>query len=160
MTRDDFAAFKAGMERSGLAFGKALPGDLVSTYYRDLDAYPLPAVLAALDKARQTGKFFPRVATIRELCQSDSAVAVATDIPSWVNHDEGKYWCASCDDTGFVRRLECLGNGGCRLSGCGQTGHRNEPHPYTRMCSCRGTNPILRRQRELVAQRTARTEAA
>lgn len=160
MTRDDFAAFKAALERTAAAYGKALPTDLVSTYYGDLEGFPLAAVLAALDKARHVGKFFPRVATLRELCATDSAVAVATDIPAWVNHDEGAYWCKDCDDTGFVRRLTCAGDGACHIAGCGRQGHVNEPHDYTRMCRCRGENPVLRRQRELMAARTAKTEAA
>ena len=159
MTRDDFAAFKAAIERTGTAFSKALPSDLVSTYYRDLDAYPLPAVLAALDKARQSGKFFPRVATLRELCQSDSAVTVGTDVPGWVNHDEGIYFCSGCADTGFVRGLTCQGDGTCHIGGCGREGHATDVHGYTRRCDCRPTNPVLRRQRELLAQRIAKVEA-
>lgn len=160
MTTDDFAAFRVALERTAASYGKAVTSDLTSTYFNDLDRFPLPAVVAAIDKARQTGKFFPRVATLRELCATDSAIVVGTDVPSWVNHDEGAYFCSTCDDTGFVRRLTCDGAGQCRIAGCGRHGHPNEPHGYTRKCSCRGTNPVLMRQRELVAQRQARTEAA
>ena len=158
MTRDDFAAFRMALERTGAAYSKAVPNDLAQTYFADLEAYPLQAALAAIDKARQGGKFFPRVATLRELCQSDSAVVVATEVPSWINHDEGVYFCKDCDDTGLTRRLSCEGDGGCRIAGCGRPGHMNQPHGYTRACACRATNPVLRRQRELVAQRQPRTD--
>lgn len=160
MTDADFQSFREGMERTAAAYSKPLASDLCATYFGDLDAFPLPAVLAALDKARRTGKFFPRVATLRELCATDSAVVVGTDIPSWVNHDEGAYWCKDCDDTGYVRRLECPGDGSCHIGGCGKAGHTVYAHGYTRACRCRASNPILRRQRELVAQRTAKTEAS
>ena len=160
MTRDDFPAFRTGMDQTGLAYGKALPVDLVQTYFADLEAYPLGAVLAAIDKARRTGKFFPRVATLRELCATDSAVRVETSVPSWVNHDTGAYFCATCDDTGYVRRLECGGDGACHIGGCGKAGHTVYAHSYTYACGCRGTNPILLRQRELIAQRTAKVEGA
>lgn len=160
MTRDDFAPFRTALERTGAAYGKPVPADLSGMYFDDLARFPLAAALAAIDKARQTSKFFPRVATLRELCATDSAVAVATDVPGWVNHDAGQFFCTSCDDTGFVRRLACAGDGKCRIAGCGREGHANAPHDYTRLCPCRGTNPILLRQRELIAQRTTRTEAA
>lgn len=159
MTDTDFQTFRTSLERTAAAYGKALDSGLAATYFGDLDAYPLPAVLAALDKARQSGKFFPRVATLRELCQSDSAVTVATMVPPWVNHNEGAYFCDRCDDTGFVRRLECLGNGGCHIANCGREGYPANPHTYTRACGCRATNPVLRRQRELLAQRIAKVDA-
>jgi hypothetical protein len=159
MTRDDFPAFRTGMDQTGLAYGKALPVDLVQTYFNDLEAYSLGAVLAAIDKARRTGKFFPRVATLRELCATDSQLLTVTDIPPWVNHDEGVYFCSTCDDTGFVRGLECRGDGLCRIGNCGKPAYPNQPHDFTRCCSCRPTNPFLRRLRELQTQRMARTEA-
>ena len=152
MTRDDVATFRDHLERTALAYGKALPTDMVSLYFDDLAAYPLTAVVAAIDKARQSGKFFPRVATLRELCETDSAVAVATDVPGWVNHDTGMYFCSGCSDTGFVRGLECQGDGACKIGGCGREAHINEPHAYTRKCACRATNPVLVRQRELMRQ--------
>lgn len=158
MTEADLSPFRASLERTAATYGKALPAEMSSTYFSDLKMFPLAAVLAAIDKARQTGKFFPRVATLRELCATDSSVAIPTDIPSWVNHDEAKYYCQNCDDTGYVRRLECGGTGDCHIKGCGLEGRLNEPHPYTRACRCRSENPILRRQRELAAARTARTE--
>ena len=159
MTTNDLAAFRSALERTAAAYSKALPSDLTSTYFDDLEAYPLAAVLAALDKARQSGKFFPRVATLRELCASDSRVMVPTDIPPWVNHSEGIYFCSACNDTGFLRGLECAGTGTCHIGHCGVPGYANHPHGYTRFCSCRSTNPILRRQRELLTQRTARLDA-
>ena len=159
MSRDDFAPFRLALERTAAAYGKPLATDLTSTYFDDLEAYPLPAVLAALDKARHTGKFFPRVATLRELCATHPAVLVVTDVPPWVNHDTGTYFCSNCADTGFLRGLACDGDGRCHLGGCGREGHVNEPHGYTRACSCRPTNPLLRRQREILTQRLARVDA-
>ena len=159
MTDNDFAAFRLSLERTSEAFGKPLGGNLAALYFGDLKAYPLPAVQSALDKARQSSRYFPRISFLRELCQSDSAVRVNTDVPSWVNHNEGVYFCEACDDTGYVRRLECAGDGRCQVGHCGREGYPANPHDYTRACDCRGANPVLRRQREMVAERTAHQEA-
>ena len=158
MMASDFQAFRAALERTAAAYGKALPADVTGTYFDDLLTYPLAAVLGALDKARQSGKFFPRVSTLRELCTSDASVSIQTDVPMWVNHDEERYWCSVCADTGFTRGLTCAGDGACKLGHCGREGHNQEPHAFTRRCTCRAHNPVLRRQREIVAARTARTE--
>lgn len=155
MTAADFRDFRAAIERTAAAFGKALPETLTGTYFDDLGAYPLTAVLAALDKARREMRFFPRVSSLRELCETDSAVVVPTAVPEWIDHDHGRYWCEGCQDTGYARGLECPGDGTCHLGSCGRDGHNKDPHPYTRACSCRPTNPILIRQREMSRQRRA-----
>lgn len=155
MTADDLGAFRAGLERTASAFGKALSNDLVATFFADLSGYPLTAVLGAIDKARRDGRFFPRVSMLRELCETDSAIVVPTFVPEWIDHDHGRYWCEGCQDTGYVRKLECPGDGACHLGSCGRDGYNKDPHPYTRPCSCRPTNPILIRQREMSRQRRA-----
>jgi hypothetical protein len=160
MTQADFATFKTALDRTAMAYSKALPTDLAATYFGDLDTYPLQAVLAAIEKARREGKFFPRVATLRELCATHSQVLVTTDVPAFVNHDQGVYFCQDCADTGFVRGLLCDGDGRCHIGGCGKAGHTVYAHVFTRFCSCRGTNPVLLRQSELIAQRTAKVDAS
>ena len=76
-----------------------------------------------------------------------------------MQHDEPAYACVSCEDTGFVRGLECPGDGRCQCGRCGRPMGSITPHGYTRKCSCRATNPVLLRQRELIAARTVRSEA-
>jgi hypothetical protein len=67
-----------------------------------------------------------------------------------VRHDDPVYHCARCEDTGFVRGLDCPGDGRCAVGHCGQPGHVSYAHSYTRRCHCRATNPVLVRQREIL----------
>lgn len=65
--------------------------------------------------------------------------------------------CANCEDTGFVRGLDCPGDGRCHIGRCGQLAHVSYPHGYTRACHCRATNPALIQAREWMNAR-AKTE--
>lgn len=64
--------------------------------------------------------------------------------------------CANCEDTGFVRGLDCPGDGRCNVGRCGQTGHVSYPHGYTRPCHCRGTNQVLIKAREYLRAQSAK----
>jgi hypothetical protein len=58
------------------------------------------------------------------------------------------YHCTACEDTGFVRGLDCPGDGRCAVAHCGQPGHVSYAHGYTRRCHCRASNPVLIKGRE------------
>lgn len=49
------------------------------------------------------------------------------EIPAWVNHAEGRYYCEICDDTSWVRRIK----------------HPDNEQPRARKCACVHTNPVL-----------------
>lgn len=157
MTDADLDTFSAAYKRLGSRLGKAPDGAAIMDAFRDVAQHPLAVVEAALEQLGRSCRFMPRPVQLIEAC-GDAARGHATEggsIPPWVNHDQGSYFCATCQDTGFVRELTCDGDGRCRIFGCGQPGHANEPHDYTRKCSCRPTNPVLERDRNILRRSAA-----
>lgn len=65
-----------------------------------------------------------------------------------MRHADPVYHCTRCEDTGFVRDMECPGDGRCAVGHCGQPGHVSYAHGYTRKCHCRADNPVLKAQRD------------
>ena len=135
---------------------KPLTDDAVNEAYLDCAHWPLEVVDQALEALRTSSRFMPRPVQLIGACQ-DAARRHASNggsVPDWVNHDERRYFCDVCDDTGFERRLECDGTGVCHVGRCGQNEDadhhkiRNDPHPFTRRCGCRATNPVLAKERD------------
>lgn len=75
-----------------------------------------------------------------------------------MRHDDPVYHCTACEDTGFVRELECPGDGRCSVGQCGRPGHVSYAHPYTRKCHCRATNPVLVKARERLQESVRKRE--
>jgi hypothetical protein len=71
---------------------------------------------------------------------------------------EPTFHCTACEDTGFERALVCPGDGRCQMGRCGQAGH-HEAHHFTRLCSCRPSNPVLARLRERLRESVHKREA-
>ena len=111
----------------------------------------LPVVERAFDVVRQSSHFWPKPAALlgacRDLAQRD-ALTGGVNVPEYVDHQAGVYFCSVCQDTGFERGLVCDGSGVCHLKGCGALGSAVESHPFTRRCACRASNPVLQRERD------------
>jgi hypothetical protein len=153
VTPSDLPSFKDALHRLGRVMGRAVTEDLVEDYFQDLKEFEWPLVETALAEVRKTSRFWPRPSAIRAVCLRAPGAEPTTALPPWVNHTAERYYCDTCQDTGFERGLECDGAGGCHVGHCGREGYLNHPHGYTRACSCRATNPILVRDRERVRQR-------
>jgi len=157
MTQDDYADFSQAYTRMATSLSTKPPTtDAITTAYADASAFPLPVVLGALDKIRTTSRFMPRPVQLIDACH-DAARSHASNggyVPEWVNHNEDRYFCTVCQDTGFERDLECDGTGYCRIGRCGQNEDadhvkiQNDPHLFTRRCACRPTNPVLAQFRD------------
>ena len=160
MTDADLDAFGAAYRRLGTRLGKAVDGAALMESFRDVREHPLAVVEAALEHLGRSCRFMPRPVQVIEACQ-DQARGRAVDgggVPPWVNHNEEVYFCAPCQDTGFLRALWCDGDGRCHIPSCGQQGMANAPHGYTRKCDCRATNPVLERQRNILRRSATKWE--
>jgi hypothetical protein len=151
----DMPAFSASLKRLGRVMSRVVADDLVEDYFVDLKEFPLDTVDRALDHVRKSARFWPRPGVIREACLLVPGVRSATCIPSWVDPVAEAYFCSDCSDSGFVRGLECAGDGRCHVGHCGQQVGQTGPHPYIRRCGCVRTNPVLMRERDIQRQRTA-----
>jgi hypothetical protein len=158
VTQNDYPAFKAALVRLGRVMSHPTSEDVVQDYFSDLQEFPLENVGLALDHVRKTSKFWPKPSVIREACLLVPGVTHITGVPSWVDPVAEKYFCGTCDDTGFVRGLSCAGDGTCHIGHCGQMAGRVFEHTYTRRCGCVATNPVLMRERDLQRQRMAPTQ--
>jgi hypothetical protein len=140
--------FDTDLLRMARVFGQSPTGEVLGDYFDDLKDYPLATVQNAISHCRKTSKFWPRPAVLREACTMIPGVSVSTIVPAWVNHNADVYFCKDCDDTGFVLRLECPGDGRCGIGNCGKLGSNGHAHDYVRRCHCRSSNPVLLRDRE------------
>ncbi len=149
MTDADLAVFSDGLHRLGRAFGKSVDGELTRDYFDDLRGYSWPLIERALVTVRQKARFWPRPVVILDACMEAARYDAhrGSGVPANVNHDEGRYACEVCEDSGFERALTCPGTGVCSLKGCGVQGASRKPHPFTRHCRCRATNPVLVNER-------------
>jgi hypothetical protein len=151
MTSDERPRFESTYRKLAASLSAKPPdSDALEAAYYDAAHFPLVVVEAALEALRTTSRFMPRPVQLIGACQEQARrhASHGGSIPPWVNHDEARYFCDVCDDTGFERRLECPGTGVCRITGCGAEGHRNGPHTFTRPCHCRTTNPVLAVERD------------
>ena len=155
MTVMDMPAFSASLKRLGRVMSRPITDDLVEDYFTDLREFPLDTVDRALDRVRKTAKFWPRPAVIREACIVAPGVGSITAVPHWVDPVADVYFCSTCSDSGFVRGLTCVGDGGCHIGHCGQLAGQTSEHSYTRRCRCVSTNPVMQRERDIQRQRTA-----
>jgi len=101
-----------------------------------------------------------------EAHRAEASSAGYNDVPSWVKPDQGVFFCADCQDTGWMVGLICAGNGACGHRSCGKAESLHNrvvdpSHGYTRRCACITSNPVIARQRALAArhQRTDRDAA-
>jgi hypothetical protein len=165
MTQTDYGDFAASLHRLGRAFSKPVEAEMIQDYFDDLKGYSLGLVEEALTHVRQTSRFWPRPVVILDACiEASRARASRSDaVPATVNHDDDRYACDVCLDTGFERKLECDGTGVCRIDACANAWavytqarsanpvadiDRPYAHAFTRRCVCRATNPVLVRERE------------
>lgn len=157
MIPEDHDRFCAAYRQLAVSLSAKPPAhEAVQAAYYDACPFPLAAVEDALEVLRKTSRFMPRPVQFIGACQ-DAARRHASnggDVPPWVNHDEARYFCTVCDDTGFERRLACDGSGVCRIGRCGKELDADKQplpspaHPFTRRCSCRATNPVLAKDRD------------
>lgn len=159
MTAMDMPEFSAALKRLGRTMSRVVGEDLVEDYFLDLKEFPLENVHRAFDHVRKTAKYWPRPSVIREACLLVPGVASVTSVPPWVDPVADVFFCSDCDDSGFVRRLECPGDGSCQIAHCGQVSGQSTSHGYTRRCSCVSTNPVMMRERDLHRNRNAGRQA-
>lgn len=148
MTEVDRPAFNEAISRLARVMDKSASADLLEDYYHDLREFDLAQVLRAIDHARQSSRFWPRPAVLREACRQPRQDAPGTAIPAWVDPVAGVHWCDACADTGFVLGLECPGDGACHMRSCGRLGDQSHTHAYTRRCGCLSTNPVIAHDRD------------
>ena len=153
MTPADLGLFRDGLRRLGRVMSRVVSEELVEDYFADLREFPWASVEAAIEEVRKSSRFWPRPAQLREACLKPMRSEPVTAMPGYVNHAAERYACDVCQDTGFERGLDCDGTGRCHLGHCGSPGSSNATHAFTRRCACRGTNPVLVRERERVAAR-------
>ena len=82
-------------------------------------------------------------------------VASVTAVPNWVDPVGGRFFCGTCEDSGFVQGLTCAGNGACHIGHCGQFDNQQYAHSYARRCGCVTTNPVMMADRDKARQRNA-----
>ena len=160
MTDADYADFSTAIMRLADRLGgrAKLTATAIAETFGDLRGFPLSVIERGLDECRRTCRYFPTPKQVIDACGEASRARAfdGGDVPAWVNHDADPpvYFCRDCDDSGFVRRMVCAGDGQCRLKGCGVLGSAREPHDYTARCQCRSTNPVLARQRAAMRRPT------
>jgi hypothetical protein len=157
MTGADRVVFDAAYRKLAASLSAKPPApELIEAAYYDACPFPLVAVEAALESLRTSSRFMPRPVQLIGACQ-DAARRHASnggDIPAFVDHQREAFYCQVCRDTGFERGLECNGTGLCQIGRCGREEddkHNripNDPHPFTRRCGCRATNPVLAKERD------------
>lgn len=160
MTEDDKRPFFAELKRMGLAFSRDdVDAPLAAVYFDALADLDWRTVQIAMRDCVESMSWLPRPADIRDAevgvrmreqtTQQKQLIARAPDM--------GAYFCTACTDTGFVRDLDCPGDGRCHVAHCGQPGHASYAHSYTRKCHCRATNPVLVKARETLRALATRT---
>ena len=151
MTAADFERFGLAVRRLARSFNKPVESALVEDWFADLKGFSIGLVERAFDVVRQSSHFWPKPAALlgacRDLAQRD-ALTGGVNVPEYVDHQAGVYFCSVCQDAGFERGLVCDGSGVCHLKGCGALGSAVESHPFTRRCACRASNPVLQRERD------------
>lgn len=165
MTASEKPAFRAEIVRAGAAFQTPVDDALMAVYFDALRDLDLDVVREAFTDCVLVLKWFPKVADLRDASEGvkirrESQLTKRLIAASPKTDRLYAYDCQDCEDTGFVRGLSCPGDGRCAVAKCGQPGHVNYPHDYTRKCHCRATNPTLRKQREYLASRHHTKEAA
>lgn len=155
MDSNRFADFADALRRLGHRLGKKdVDTDAVTEAFEDLRSFEWQVVVDAIETLRKTSRFFPRPQQLIDACHEASRAyhSKAFVPPADVDHRAGRYACNVCEDTGFERGLECDGSGACHIGACGKEGGSNTPHPFTRRCGCRATNPVLVHARAMSAR--------
>lgn len=153
MTDADYTDFSAAIMRLADRLGgrNKVDATAVNDAFNDLRGFSMPVIERGLDECRRTCRFFPTPKQLIDACgeASRSRAFNGGDVPDYVDHQAQPpvFFCAECQDTGFVRGMVCYGHGACRLKGCGVLGSTYETHDYTARCRCRAENPVLARER-------------
>ena len=161
MTGSDKVAFRADMLRAGAAFQVPVDDAMLAVYFEGLADLNLDTLREAFRDCVEQLKWFPKVVDLRDAeagVRARQAQVHTKQLVARAPEFDARY-CTSCEDTGFVRGLDCPGDGRCHVGRCGHPGHVAYPHGYTRLCSCRATNPVLARQRERLRAHHHKAEA-
>jgi hypothetical protein len=134
------------------AHGVVPDDDQVDECFRQVERYSEALYDDAATTLNASCVYLPKPAEWRQACaallETQRAAAPEEDCPA---EDEGPY-CPNCEDTGFATRT-CFG------STCWKKYPHGE-HRYVVPCSCRGRNPVIRRNRRRAVPAITKDEAA
>lgn len=162
MTDQDKRAFRDLMRRAGVAFNAAVDDAQLAVYWDGLNDLELATLTEAFKDCQESLRFFPRIVDLRDAefgVRSRGEQQAHKQLLAKAPEDPHQVYCTSCEDTGFERGLDCPGDGRCHVGNCGRPGHLSYPHPFTRKCYCRPSNPVLAKQRERLLASVHKREA-
>jgi hypothetical protein len=142
---DDALRFHHAITSLGLAFHRELDDADFERFAADLDDIPIDRLEAACLHLRRHSKRFPTVAHIREQVDLLPRVEAHALVSHVRSRPDDPPHCALCEDTGWELGLWCEGGS------CGRT-KVHGAHSFTRVCRCRGANPVYR-ERERARQK-------
>lgn len=111
MTQKEFNTFSAELTKTAESFGSEMTPGRIATYFEDLSDLSLEAVLGALQYARRTYTFFPKIAELRRYAEgsADDRAELAWRTFLDLVKFEGEYPSLQVYDGGIAYAIEQFG---------------------------------------------------